>query len=111
MADIMTYAQNHVYRSTFSGLFSMFHHAMLIMCSEKAMDMMMSILTDNGLAHAKNAASDSAVDTDDRATLSSQCLACGYPEQIIWVHGHGQCIHCHTNLVPCCDGAVCEDFS
>ena len=75
MADIMTYAQNHVYRSTFSGLFSMFHHAMLIMCSEIAMDMMMSILTDNGLAHAKNAASDRAVDTDDRATLSSQCPA------------------------------------
>ena len=39
MADVMIYAQNHVYLSTFCSLFGMFHHARLIMCSEKAMDM------------------------------------------------------------------------
>ena len=72
---------------------------------------MISILTDSSLAQAKNAESDTLVDTDDRAILSTQCLACGFPEQIIWVHGHGQCMHCHTNVMPCCDGAVCEDLS
>ena len=38
----------------------------------------------------------------------ARCLACGQPEQLVWVHGHGQCAHCHTNVMPCCDGAVCE---
>lgn len=26
-----------------------------------------------------------------------------------YVHGHAQCIHCKTNIAPCCDGAqVCD---
>ncbi|MDA9639714.1 hypothetical protein N9T38_01580 [SAR116 cluster bacterium] len=37
----------------------------------------------------------------------ARCLACGQPENIIWVHGHGQCAHCHMNVMPCCDGEVC----
>ena len=37
-----------------------------------------------------------------------RCLFCGQPEQLIWVHGHGQCAHCGVNAMPCCDGAVCE---
>ena len=37
-----------------------------------------------------------------------RCLFCGKPEQLIWVHGHGQCAHCGVNAMPCCDGAVCE---
>ena len=37
-----------------------------------------------------------------------RCPACGQPEQLVWVHGHGQCAHCHMNVMPCCDGAVCE---
>ena len=40
--------------------------------------------------------------------LQPQCPVCGRPETIVWVHGHGQCAHCHTNVMPCCDGAVCE---
>ena len=37
-----------------------------------------------------------------------RCPACGQPEQLVWVHGHGQCAPCHMNVMPCCDGAVCE---
>ena len=36
-----------------------------------------------------------------------RCLFCGQPEQLIWVHGHGQCAHCGVNAMPCCDGAEC----
>ena len=39
--------------------------------------------------------------------LKSRCVFCGQPEQIIWVHGHGQCAHCKTNSFPCCDGDGC----
>ena len=38
---------------------------------------------------------------------SPRCLFCGQPEQLIWVHGHGQCAHCGVNAMPCCDGAEC----
>ena len=38
----------------------------------------------------------------------ARCLFCGMPEQLIWVHGHGQCAHCGVNAMPCCDGAVCD---
>jgi hypothetical protein len=38
----------------------------------------------------------------------ARCPACGQPEQLVWVHGHGQCAHCRMNVMPCCDGAVCE---
>lgn len=38
----------------------------------------------------------------------SRCPFCGKPEQLVWVHGHGQCAHCGVNAMPCCDGAVCE---
>ena len=36
-----------------------------------------------------------------------RCQFCGQPEQIIWVHGHGQCAHCKINAFPCCDGDEC----
>ena len=36
-----------------------------------------------------------------------RCHACGRPENIVWVHGHGQCTYCHTNILPCCDGETC----
>ena len=49
---------------------------------------------------------------DDAAKATAQvmprCPACGKPEQLVWVHGHGQCAHCRMNVMPCCDGAVCE---
>jgi hypothetical protein len=25
--------------------------------------------------------------------------------QLVWVHGHGQCVNCATTVVPCCTGA------
>jgi len=37
----------------------------------------------------------------------ARCLFCGQPEQLVWVHGHGQCAHCGVNAMPCCDGAEC----
>ena len=39
--------------------------------------------------------------------MKNRCVFCGAPEQIIWVHGHGQCAHCKTNAFPCCDGDEC----
>ena len=36
------------------------------------------------------------------------CSGCGLMENIGWVNGHGQCAHCHTNVMQCCDGARCE---
>jgi len=42
------------------------------------------------------------------AQLMARCPACGQPEALVWVHGHGQCAHCHMNVMPCCDGAVCD---
>jgi len=38
----------------------------------------------------------------------TRCLFCGQPEQLVWVHGHGQCAFCGVNAMPCCDGATCE---
>jgi hypothetical protein len=36
------------------------------------------------------------------------CPWCGQLQAIVWVHGHGQCAHCHTNIAPCCSGDSCE---
>ena len=44
----------------------------------------------------------------DTPHVMPRCPACGQLEQLVWVHGHGQCAHCHMNVMPCCDGAVCE---
>jgi len=44
----------------------------------------------------------------DAPHVMPRCPACGQPEQLVWVHGHGQCAHCRMNVMPCCDGAVCE---
>ncbi|MFB3431826.1 MAG: hypothetical protein ABL309_12970 [Phycisphaerales bacterium] len=35
------------------------------------------------------------------------CPYCRH-DQIIYVHGHGQCAKCGTNIEPCCDGGGCE---
>ena len=37
------------------------------------------------------------------------CLWCGQPAQIIWVHGHGQCSSCGTNIDECCRGEQCAN--
>ena len=36
------------------------------------------------------------------------CNWCGSVTQIIWVHGHGQCANCGTNIEECCKGEVCQ---
>lgn len=32
------------------------------------------------------------------------CCWCGMQSSIIWVHGHGQCSNCGTNIDECCRG-------
>ena len=49
-----------------------------------------------------------AYETKPKPILQPQCPSCGRPENIVWVHGHGQCAHCHMNVMPCCDGETCE---
>ncbi|HKI79465.1 MAG TPA: hypothetical protein VKA26_13065 [Ignavibacteriaceae bacterium] len=36
------------------------------------------------------------------------CTWCNQPTNIIWVHGHGQCAVCETNIDECCRGENCE---
>ena len=36
------------------------------------------------------------------------CMFCGYPLQLVHVHGHYQCKVCGTNTLPCCDGDNCH---
>lgn len=36
---------------------------------------------------------------------SNACPWCGsHPLVTVYVHGHGQCAACRTNLDPCCSG-------
>ena len=35
------------------------------------------------------------------------CLWCNQASTIIWVHGHGQCSICGTNIEECCRGENC----
>jgi hypothetical protein len=37
-----------------------------------------------------------------------RCPFCGYETPMDYVHGHAQCLHCKTNIAPCCDGAPCD---
>jgi len=43
-----------------------------------------------------------------QVVFQPRCPSCGRPEDIIWVHGHGQCAHCRMNVMPCCDGEICQ---
>ena len=38
----------------------------------------------------------------------SICNWCGQPTDIVWVHGHGQCRYCGTNIDECCRGETCN---
>ena len=63
------------------------------------------------LSKIKHQSPDSAIaayETMPKPILQPQCPSCGRPENIVWVHGHGQCAHCHMNVMPCCDGETCE---
>ncbi|HEY8375175.1 MAG TPA: hypothetical protein VIK91_01745 [Nannocystis sp.] len=37
-----------------------------------------------------------------------RCPWCGGPLTLVWVHGHGQCVRCGTNLDECCRGETAE---
>lgn len=45
--------------------------------------------------------------TESPIQRTPRCSACGHPSRVVWVHGHGQCATCGTNIEPCCDGAPC----
>lgn len=36
------------------------------------------------------------------------CPRCGAQAGMIWVHGHGQCANCGSNVHDCCQGADCD---
>lgn len=37
-----------------------------------------------------------------------RCPWCGHPLSLVWVHGHGQCARCGTNLEECCRGETAQ---
>lgn len=37
--------------------------------------------------------------------MTDRCPHCGYPLDLVQVHGHGQCRTCGVNVEPCCQGA------
>ena len=74
--------------------------------NRRAFYAVMRHMTGNGPTKAIHAVSGNAVDTIDQAIKSPQCQACGRPEQIIWVHSHGQFAHCHTNVMGCFDATT-----
>ena len=36
------------------------------------------------------------------------CPACNRATEIVFIHGHGQCSFCKTNIDPCCSGETAE---
>ena len=36
------------------------------------------------------------------------CPACNRATEIVWVHSHGQCSFCKTNIDQCCSGETAE---
>ena len=51
------------------------------------------------------------LDAESERHVLQRCVNCGEPENIVWVHGHGQCAHCKVNTVPCCGGEQCDPNS
>ena len=92
------------------GLYTRFHHVRFLI-QKLNNGHKNKIMTINDPAQAANAVSGTSAVSDDQVVLTPQCPACGRQENIVWVHGHGQCAHCHTNVMPCCDGAICEQPS
>ena len=46
----------------------------------------------------------SIIMTELRQNNPIRCTWCGQMTIIIWVHGHGQCRICRTNIDECCRG-------
>lgn len=38
------------------------------------------------------------------------CSWCGHISYLVWVHGHGQCARCGTNIDECCKGENCNSL-
>ena len=45
---------------------------------------------------------------NEKQNMITLCSWCAQPTQIIWVHGHGQCSLCGTNIDECCRGENCN---
>ena len=43
--------------------------------------------------------------TTAEGTDAARCSYCGAKLEVVFVHGHGQCANCGTNVDPCCSGA------
>ncbi|MCY1062912.1 hypothetical protein [Nannocystis sp. SCPEA4] len=43
-----------------------------------------------------------------QSACDRRCPWCGQPLALVWVHGHGQCVRCGTNLEECCRGETAE---
>jgi hypothetical protein len=37
------------------------------------------------------------------------CPSCNRATEIVWVHSHGQCSFCKTNIDPCCSGEMTNE--
>lgn len=37
------------------------------------------------------------------------CPYCGLPTRFLYVHGHGQCERCRTNIDECCRGESAKE--
>lgn len=53
---------------------------------------------------------DSRTRNEDRdgktARSGRRCVFCGAEAPLVWVHGHGQCAGCGTNVEECCRGEL-----
>lgn len=45
----------------------------------------------------------------NRGGSAPLCPYCGTAGGVVFVHGHGQCGRCGTNIEPCCSGANAAD--
>lgn len=41
---------------------------------------------------------------EKRTSAIEPCPYCGFTGKLVWVHGHGQCSRCKTNIDECCRG-------
>ena len=37
-------------------------------------------------------------------SFDHHCRWCHEDAGVVWLHGHAQCLHCRTNIDPCCSG-------
>ena len=41
--------------------------------------------------------------------LLFRCPYCGQIAELVWIHGHGQCSACGTNVDECCRGEAAPE--